>query len=130
MKNIDYSPIRIFNCAAKRCISKTSLITDNWFKDGWGIVGLNDEMLPELGGIKTVPREPFEETEFARRLLEADHKLTTQSTVYAAVLLCPEHKNLVDQAQSLRQAHAEKHPTQVDDCNLCKREIRLRRSEG
>lgn len=113
----DYSPIREFHCAAKKCKAKTS----NWFKEGWAVVGLND--YSRVGNRFDLPRQPFEETEFARRLLGKNGFIRQHDL--AAALICPEHNGEISrQVDALRQAHLGEHvEPDVAACDLCRREM-------
>lgn len=115
---IDYSAMREFKCAAKKC----KAVTADWFKEGWGVVGLNDFTWDGP------PRQPFKETTFARLLLES--KEVIEKTPLSCVLLCPAHTNLADDALALREDHAiEHHEPDFENCNLCTRESAYKRAE-
>lgn len=85
---IDFSQIREFRCVGKKCKATTT----NWFKDGWGIVGLSNAVPSPSGGNKNIPREPAHETESHRILLEA--KNIIERNGLSCALLCPDHAHL------------------------------------
>jgi len=107
-----YERIEEFNCVFKKCTAKTR----RWFYDGWAITGLNNSQVIDMKNNK--PREPFFETDFARRLLE-DGKLINKQ-INSAVLVCPQHReNLKADADRLRAEHRNRHKKLADGCLFC-----------